>query len=137
MIIIDQSAVIPYRKDIDGSVEIMLVTTREGNWTIPKGTIEDNLSPRASGAKEALEEAGISGKVKKKKVGTYSYKKLGEYYCVKVYKMKVKMVYSKWDEEHFRERLWIPIKNVSKFIKHENLLTIINNAFIKNPKQSG
>lgn len=134
MIIIDQSAVIPYRKNIDGSVEIMLVTTREGNWTIPKGTIEDNLSPRASAAKEALEEAGISGKVKKKRIGTYSYKKLGENYCVKVYKMKVKMVYSKWDEEHFRERLWIPIKNVSKFIKYDNLLSIINESFKKYPK---
>ena len=134
---IDQSAVIPYRKHDDGTIEIMLVTTREGNWTIPKGIIEDDLSPRSSAAKEALEEAGISGKVKKKKVGTYSYKKLGEGYFVKVYKMKVKKVFSKWDEEHFRERLWIPIKNVSKFIKHKNLLSIINNSFKNNLKPSG
>ena len=134
---IDQSAVIPYRKHDDGTIEIMLVTTREGNWTIPKGIIEDDLSPRSSAAKEALEEAGISGKVKKKKVGTYSYKKLGEGYFVKVYKMKVKKVFPKWDEEHFRERLWIPIKNVSKFIKHKNLLSIINNSFKNNLKPSG
>jgi len=137
MVMIDQSAVIPYRKHDDGTIEIMLVTTREGNWTIPKGIIEDDLSPRSSAAKEALEEAGISGKVKKKKVGTYSYKKLGEGYFVKVYKMKVKKVFSKWDEEHFRERLWIPIKNVSKFIKHKNLLSIINNSFKNNLKPSG
>lgn len=132
MVIFDQSAVIPYRKNDDGSIDIMLVTTKEGNWTIPKGTIEDDLSPRASAAKEALEEAGISGKVKKKKVGTYSYKKWGENYFVKVYKMKVKKIYSKWDEKHFRERLWIPLKKVSKFINHENLLSIINNSFNKN-----
>jgi len=134
MVIFDQSAVIPYRKNDDGSIEIMLVTTKEGNWTIPKGIIEDDLSPRASAAKEALEEAGISGKVKKKKVGTYSYKKWGENYCVKVYMMKVKMVHSKWDEEHFRERLWIPLKKVSKFINHENLLSIIKESFKKNLK---
>jgi len=129
MVIIDQSAVIPYRKNDDGSIEILLVTTREGNWTIPKGIIEKDLSPRTSAAKEALEEAGIEGKVKKKNVGTYTYKKFGDNYCVKVYKMKVKKVHSKWDEEHFRERLWIQFVNTSKFIKHKNLLSIINNSF--------
>lgn len=129
MIVIDQSAVIPYHKSEDDIIEIMLVSTKEGNWTIPKGIIEDDLSPRASAAKEAIEEAGIEGKVKKGKVGTYTYKKLGDTYCVKVYKMKVKKVHSEWDEEHFRERLWVELGSISKFIDHNNLLSIIKSAF--------
>ncbi len=129
MIIIEQSAVIPYRKSAEGIIEIMLVTTRNESWTIPKGTIQIGFSARESAANEAREEAGISGKVKKKIIGEYSYKKFGDNYSVKVYKMKIKKVHKKWDEKHFRERLWVEQKSISKFIGHKNLLKIINSAF--------
>ncbi|VAX28875.1 hypothetical protein MNBD_IGNAVI01-233 [hydrothermal vent metagenome] len=128
MVIFDQSAVIPYRKTSEG-IEIMLVSTKEGNWTIPKGTIATGLSPRKSAAKEALEEAGIEGKVKKGNVGIYTYNKQGDNYCVKVYKMKVKKIHKKWDEQHIRERVWVDLDSISKFIKYKNLLTIIKSAF--------
>ncbi len=134
MVIFDQSAVIPYRK-VDGEIEIMLVTTRSGNWTIPKGIIEDDLTPQSSAAKEALEEAGISGKVKKKKVGIYTYKKWGGTCTVKVYRMKVKKIYKQWEENNFRTRMWIPLDSVHKFIKKKKLLHIIDTAFIKNDPQ--
>ena len=130
MIIFDQSAVIPYRKSDEG-IEIMLVTTKSGNWTIPKGIIEDDLTPQESAAKEALEEAGISGKVRGKKVGTYTYKKWGGTCTVKVYKMKVQDVHKKWEEDNFRTRIWIPIEEAQKFIKKKKLLKIINTAFIQ------
>lgn len=129
MVIIEQSAVIPYRKNEQGVTEIMLVTTRNNNWTIPKGIVENGLSYRASAKKEALEEAGITGKVKKKIVGVYKYKKLGDSYSVTVYKMKVKKVNDKWDEKHFRERLWVEYGSIPKFIKHKNLKKIIITAF--------
>lgn len=135
MVIFDQSAVIPYRKT-DKGIEIMLVTTRKGNWTIPKGIIEDDLTPQSSAAKEAREEAGIEGKVKEEKIGTYTYKKWGGTCSVKVYKMKVKKIYEKWEEENFRTRMWIPLDSVHKFITNKKLLDIINTAFIKNGKQN-
>jgi len=135
MVIFDQSAVIPYRK-VDSRIEIMLVSTRQGNWTIPKGIIEDDLTPQSSAAKEALEEAGITGKVKKKKVGTYKYNKWGGTCTAKVYKMKVEKIYDKWDEDNVRIRMWIPLDSASKFILKKKLLTIINNAFFKNNSPS-
>ncbi len=131
MVIFDQSAVIPYRKTDEG-IEIMLVTTRNGNWTIPKGIIEDDLTPQLSAAKEAKEEAGIEGKVKEKKIGTYTYKKWGGTCTVKVYKMKVKKTYEKWEEENFRTRIWVPLDKVHKFITNKKLSKVINRAFIKN-----
>ena len=56
-----QSAVIPYRKRPNG-LEVLLVTSRKGTrWVLPKGVVEPGMTPAASAAREALEEAGIRG----------------------------------------------------------------------------
>jgi phosphohistidine phosphatase len=128
MIIIEQSAVIPFKKGSNG-IEILLVSTRKKNWTIPKGIVEDGLNPVESALKEALEEAGITGSVKKKKTGTYRYKKWGDVCEVAVYKMKVKKVHKKWEEENFRKRIWVELKDIPLFLKKKKLIKIIFKAF--------
>jgi 8-oxo-dGTP pyrophosphatase MutT (NUDIX family) len=58
-----QSGVLPYRVTA-GKVEVLLVTsTRRKRWIAPKGWIALGLSAAESAAKEALEEAGVSGHV--------------------------------------------------------------------------
>jgi len=128
MEIFDQSGVIPYRKH-KGEIEILLITTRKGNWTIPKGIIEDNHTPQESALKESVEEAGVWGIVKEKKVGSYDYKKWGGTCHVKVYKMKVTKVFSKWEEDNFRERLWVPTNKIPKMISKKGLVKVILKAF--------
>ena len=122
MVIIDQSAVIPYRKNDDGSIEILLVTTREGNWTIPKGIIEKDLSPRTSAAKEALEEAGIEGEVAETALGSYSCEKWGATCTVAVYPMKVTRVIAEeeWQENH-RGRQWVSPEKAIRQLKQKEL----------------
>ena len=128
MKIFDQSAVIPFRKH-KGSIEILVVTTRKGNWTIPKGIIEDNHTPQESALKESVEEAGVWGIVAYDKEGSYKYKKWGGTCMVLVYKMKVTKVYTKWEEDHFRKRLWIPLNKVHEIIKKKKLVKLILKAF--------
>ena len=65
------------------------------------------------------------------KVGTFKYKKWGGICKVKVYKMKATKVLSKWEEDDFRERLWIPLSEVSKSIKNKKLSEIILASFEK------
>ena len=63
-----QSAILPFKKE-NGEYLILLVTSRNKNkWVIPKGIIEENLSALESAEKEALEEAGITGKIYKKSI---------------------------------------------------------------------
>ena len=128
MEIFDQSGVIPFRKH-KNEIEILLITTRKGNWTIPKGIIEDNHTPQDSALKESVEEAGAWGIVGKEKIGTYSYKKWGGTCKVKVYKMEVTKIFSKWEEDNFRERIWIPLEKVSKMISKKKLVKLILKAF--------
>ena len=56
----------------------LLVTSRKGTRRVlPKGVVEPDLSPAASAAKEALEEAGICGPIDHEPLGTYQYRKWG------------------------------------------------------------
>ncbi len=128
MEIFDQSGVIPFRK-YKGEIEILLVTTRKGNWTIPKGIIEDNHTPQESALKESVEEAGVWGIVSDNIVGTYRYKKWGGTCRVKVYTMDVTKVFKKWEEDHFRERLWVPIDKAVEMLKKKKLNKIILETF--------
>jgi 8-oxo-dGTP pyrophosphatase MutT (NUDIX family) len=45
------------------SVEFLLVNTSGGKWTFPKGRIDPNLSGSEAAAREALEEAGVKGRI--------------------------------------------------------------------------
>jgi len=128
MEIFDQSAVIPFRKK-NGKIEVLLISTQKANWTIPKGIVEDRHTPQESALKESVEEAGVWGIVADKKSGSYKYKKWGGTCSVKVYKMKVVKILSRWEEDHFRERLWVDIKDINKFIHRKKLANIIVDAF--------
>lgn len=134
MKIFNQSGVIPYRK-YKGKIEILLITTRKGNWTIPKGIIEDNLSPQESALKESVEEAGVWGIVSNHKLGSYKYKKWGGRCQVLVFLMEVTKVYSKWEEDHFRERIWVSVEKATRMIKKKKLIKLILLSSKNIPKQ--
>jgi 8-oxo-dGTP pyrophosphatase MutT (NUDIX family) len=44
-------------------IEFLLVQSRAGRWTFPKGRVENDLSRAAAAAREAVEEAGAYGRV--------------------------------------------------------------------------
>lgn len=119
-----QSAVLPYRKS-DGVLEVLLITSRrKKRWIIPKGIKEPHLSPQHSAAKEALEEAGLEGKVSHHPIGTYQFQKWCKTCTVKVFCMKVHTVHNEW-EEPWRKRKWVPLHSVHNRIKREELLEIV------------
>lgn len=65
-----QVAAVCYR--IHGSsLEFLLVNTSSGKWTFPKGRVEPGLSGSQSAAREALEEAGVEGRIEERHFGSY------------------------------------------------------------------
>ncbi len=124
----EQSAIIPYRI-INNKIEILIITSRKKkHWIIPKGIIENNLSPLESAQKEALEEAGVIGNGNENIIGKYKYKKWGGKCKVTVFSMEVKSYLDIWTED-FRERKWIGYEDIDKYINNKKLLKIINNFF--------
>lgn len=111
-----QSSVIPYRVR-DGKAEILVIaSSKKHHLVVPKGIKDPGLSPQASAAKEALEEAGIEGEVAETALGSYSCEKWGATCTVVVYPMKVTRLIAeeKWQENH-RGRQWVsPARAVSQ-----------------------
>jgi 8-oxo-dGTP pyrophosphatase MutT (NUDIX family) len=89
-----QVAALPWREG-EAGMEIMLVTSRDSKrWILPKGWPEGEESLSGTAAREALEEAGVSGSVEPREFGRYYYgKKLSsglEWRCeVLVYPIRV------------------------------------------------
>jgi 8-oxo-dGTP pyrophosphatase MutT (NUDIX family) len=66
-------AAICYRRG-DKGIEFLLVRTSDGiRWTFPKGHIEKGESPGEAAAREAKEEAGVTGKVSPVPFVEYSF----------------------------------------------------------------
>src|SRR5437016_9530254 len=71
-----QVAAVCYR--IRGSgIEFLLVQTRGGRWTFPKGGTEPGLTHAQAAALEAFEEAGVHGRMEEISFTRYIHRKRG------------------------------------------------------------
>lgn len=94
---------------------VLLVTSRrDDRWILPKGWIEAGETPANSAAREAFEEAGVTGAVAERPVGSYVYrKKMPAGYAVRarvsVYPLLVHDEHADWPECDERKRRWFSI----------------------------
>jgi 8-oxo-dGTP pyrophosphatase MutT (NUDIX family) len=70
----DQVAAICYRLGKRG-IEFLLVRTRGGRWTFPKGRVESGLTHAQAAALEAFEEAGVHGRIEETAFARYVHVK--------------------------------------------------------------
>jgi len=122
-----QSAVVPYRMK-HKRIEILLITSSSNkHWGVPKGIQEPGMSARDSAAKEALEEAGIEGMVGHNPLGCYAYEKWGSACQVEIFPMRVGHVANKkqWQESH-RQRQWYSVKKARALLHQQALLPMID-----------
>ena len=72
-----QVAALAIRISDDGEINVLLVSSRETKrWVLPKGWPSKKMSDATAAAREALQEAGVTGKVWRKPVGFYRYRKV-------------------------------------------------------------
>jgi 8-oxo-dGTP pyrophosphatase MutT (NUDIX family) len=124
-----QFAVLPWRR-AEG-LEIMLVSSREtGRWVLPKGWPMKGIKPHKTAAREALEEAGILGKIAKTSLGGYSYaKRLQDgsvQICrVQVFSFEVEREHNSWLEKHERTRKWFAVADAAEAVEEPELREVI------------
>lgn len=120
-----QSAALPYRWRGD-ALEVLLITTRGGRrWIVPKGIIEPGLSPQASAAKEALEEAGVRGDIAAAALGSYRRRKWGGICDVRIHPLLVSHELQDWAESGLRQRRWSSVPDALGLVGEEGLQTVI------------
>jgi len=124
-----QFAALPYR-DRHG-LEILLLTSRETRrWVIPKGWPMKGLSPHGAAACEAIEEAGVFGRVSKKPIGEFQYVKRlkngAPLQCtVGVFPLKVAKQLTHWPEQKERTAHWFAPDEASELVQEPELSALI------------
>lgn len=127
-----QYAALPYRFNEAEELEILLVTSRRTKrWIIPKGWPIKGLKPPESAAREAFEEAGVRGKIRKKSVGNFTYQKLLDddgvtVPCeVKVFPLLVQRQSKTWPEIKQRLTRWLAPEKAISLIKEPDLKALV------------
>jgi 8-oxo-dGTP pyrophosphatase MutT (NUDIX family) len=125
-----QVAALPWRKAPDG-IEIMLITSRDtGRWVLPKGWPEGREDLYEAAAREAAEEAGLSGTVSRFEIGRYYYGKRQpsgmEARCkVLVFPMEIKSAAERWPEKSERRRQWFSPQAAAASVAEPDLAELI------------
>lgn len=126
-----QIAALPIRWDKAGKLRVLMVTSRDrGRWVMPKGWLMDGKKPWRAAEIEALEEAGATGFISKRAIGTYHYDKVlddGTHLpCeVTLFPMVVGKLKRRWKERAERKRHWFAPKKAAKMVEEKELSKLL------------
>ena len=126
-----QTAALPWRRTEAGGLEVLLITSRETQrWVIPKGWPIKGLGLPKTAAREAFEEAGVTGELGKKKLGVYHYEERlrsgrVQQVRVSVYALKVAAERDAWPEAQQRERRWLATAAAAELVQEAELAELI------------
>ena len=126
-----QFAALPWRRNGGGEVEVLLITSRETRrWVIPKGWPIKGRSSAKSAAREAFEEAGVQGKVRKRPVGSYAYdKRLKngrlQHVRVTVFALEVAIEAHAYPEVDQREKRWVTVTEAARLVDEPELMVLL------------
>lgn len=125
-----QIGALPIRRSCDGSLQVMLVTSRETRrWVIPKGWPWPGTADHVSAAGEAREEAGVVGQPEAESIGSYVYGKRRPKGVVPVrvavYLIDVRQELESWPEQHQRRRAWFTVADAAAAVDEPDLSALI------------
>ncbi|WP_159952344.1 NUDIX hydrolase [Rhizobium sp. 18065] len=110
--VVHQFGALPWRRDRQGNVRILMITSRRrGRWIVPKGSLINGRTPAQSAAREAFEEAGVFGDMHPAPIGSYIHGRDLEDGCkplfrVTLFALRVRATLLQWPEKHQRTRSW-------------------------------
>ena len=125
-----QVGALPVRRDANGSLRVLLVTSRETRrWIIPKGWPMKGRADQHAAALEAREEAGVVGTIAKRPIGSFSYWKRRfaqvDLCVVDVYVLDVEKQLKTWRERKQRNCGWYAPEEAAALVREPELAALI------------
>ena len=106
--------VVPYRRK-KGKLQVLLISTRNDNWGLPKGNLIKKKGARKTALQEAYEEAGIIGEIEGEgKKFTPSDDEIYHFWP-----MNVAKELNQWPERESRTRKWVTPTKALQMIKRK------------------
>lgn len=124
-----QVAALPYRKNAEGIIEVLLVSSRRTRRVIiPKGW-QESKKPWKAAEKEAREEGGVVGKIRHRPIGYFEYwKRLVDHFAlvkVDVYPLKVERSLKSWPEKQKRAVKWLSTADAALLVDEPRLISML------------
>lgn len=125
-----QIAAMPVRRRDDGTIEVLLVTSRTTRrWIIPKGWPMKGRRDFKAASIEAHEEAGLKGRMLRHSIGDYTYWRRTRVDFrltrVAVYLMRVDRELKRWKEKGQRQQGWLPASDAALIVQEPELSSLI------------
>jgi 8-oxo-dGTP pyrophosphatase MutT (NUDIX family) len=114
----EQVAAVCYRVR-GASIEFLLVQTRGGRWTFPKGGAEPGLTHAQAAALEAFEEAGVHGRIEEAAFAQYVRRKSGQRQATEISISAHLCEVSRLDppQEADRNRTWLSAEKAKSHLR--------------------
>jgi len=125
-----QVAALCFRKQKSG-LQVLLVTSSNGRWILPKGWPIDGLLAHQAALREAWEEAGVKkGTARSKAIGHYDSVKVldagGAVQCrTYVYPVEVDTMADSYPEDDRRDRKWLGVSAARDKVAEPGLREIL------------
>jgi len=127
---VSQVAALCHRDGAEGP-EILLVTSSNGRWILPKGWPIDGLTDAEAAKQEAWEEAGVrKGKVSKTALGSILTEKRFNSGAVvpcelEVFSIAVKAIANDYPEADARDRIWVSPEKAAELLDEPELIDML------------
>jgi 8-oxo-dGTP pyrophosphatase MutT (NUDIX family) len=109
-----------YRRQVNGQIEFLLVRTRAGRWTFPKGGVSGDPTPAIAAAREAHEEAGVRGQVEPLAFTSYLHSKnASDTHAVNAHLCRV--LHLDAPRERFRAPRWFSAESAKQRLREERV----------------
>jgi ADP-ribose pyrophosphatase YjhB (NUDIX family) len=124
---VEQAAAICCRIDEEGAIKILLISNKDtGRCVLPKGFVGKNEPTFRRAQREALEEAGVIGKVRKKPLGYYTYSEDSENrLCVTVHLLRFERKTSDYREKPGSDKIWVSASVASCHVNEPGLSSLL------------
>ncbi|OEO32293.1 hypothetical protein VW23_012295 [Devosia insulae DS-56] len=129
-----QVAALPWRREADGSIVVLLITSRTNSkWMLPKGWVIPGKSDAESARIEAEEEAGVTGTAAPVPIGSYFYVRQEDDGTTRpsqavVYSLQVAKELASWDEKKQRKRQWFTPTDAAQAVYERDLARFLANV---------
>ncbi len=125
---IRQACAVPIRR-MGEQLQVCLITSlKKRRWILPKGIIDPGETCNETALKEALEEAGLHGRIIGEPLGVYEDFKWGRPLLVSVLMMAVTHCENEWNEADVRDRCWVSFDRALQMISRPEIRGFVSLA---------